>query len=214
MSFFTLPVTFHSERFNFAFLLKQHDNGKPVERRGRKASGLQANAYDSGAAECAISDRELFSVELIYTGYIRHSGKSGAACPPLFLTPFCRCFDAWLSAMAVMEYKAEAGVGMQDTIEDSTSEQHDILPDYMDIDLKVFPKGSTIYREGDLNNCFYIVIAGLVGVYKDEVSDTVPVPCTIQRGEFFGETMSPNGLPQAMSAVALQCSVVGIVKRH
>ncbi len=27
-----------------------HVKGKPVERRGRKASGLMASAYDSGAA--------------------------------------------------------------------------------------------------------------------------------------------------------------------
>jgi hypothetical protein len=38
-----------------------HDNGKPVERRGRKASGLMALAYDSGVAETLTSSEEVFA---------------------------------------------------------------------------------------------------------------------------------------------------------
>ncbi len=65
-----------------------------------------------------------------------------------------------------------------------------------------FEEGEIIYRQGGLARNFYIIIAGDVGVYRQENGEERSV-ATLRAGEFFGEVSLLQGVRHTASVRAL-----------
>lgn len=62
--------------------------------------------------------------------------------------------------------------------------------------------GNTIFREGNRNSCFSILIEGRIAVYKEDSNDEVKLLNFIQAGKIFGEVSVIDNLPFSASLIA------------
>ena len=69
------------------------------------------------------------------------------------------------------------------------------------LDTQKFPAGSTIIREGDPGEAFFILESGRAEVYKRETADGKALR-TYNKGDYFGELALLNDAPRAASVVS------------
>jgi CRP/FNR family transcriptional regulator, cyclic AMP receptor protein len=74
-------------------------------------------------------------------------------------------------------------------------------------DRKDLPAGDIVFTEGDPGDAMYVVIQGLVQVYRDTTSGRL-VLAKIRPGEFFGEMALIGNTPRTATAVALSDTVL------
>lgn len=73
------------------------------------------------------------------------------------------------------------------------------------------PAGKVIFSEGDIGDVMYVVISGLVQVYRDTPSGRL-VLGKMNAGQFFGEMSLIGNTPRTGTAVALSDSVLAVYK--
>lgn len=73
------------------------------------------------------------------------------------------------------------------------------------------PAGKIVFSEGDSGDAMYVVIRGLVQVYRDTLSGRV-VLGKMKAGQFFGEMALLGDIPRTATAVALSDSVLAVYR--
>ncbi len=72
------------------------------------------------------------------------------------------------------------------------------------------PKGTTLFRQGDVGNAAYIVNSGAVGIYREVEGRKVPL-ATLRKGELFGEMAVIDGNPRMATAFTLEESALTMI---
>ena len=72
------------------------------------------------------------------------------------------------------------------------------------------PKGTTLFRQGDVGNAAYIVNGGAVGIYREVEGRKVPL-ATLRKGELFGEMAVIDGSPRMATAFTLEDSALTMI---
>ena len=78
--------------------------------------------------------------------------------------------------------------------------QHSKIAD--SLETQKFPAGSTIIREGDRGEAFYLLESGRAAAYKKETGDKALT--TYKKGDYFGELALLDDKPRAASVVSLE----------
>lgn len=77
-----------------------------------------------------------------------------------------------------------------------------------------YPKGTTLFKEGDLGDYFGIVLSGKLEVKKQtEFKDKTVVLALLGKGSFTGELSMLDGQVRSAAVVALEDSELFILKR-
>jgi len=71
------------------------------------------------------------------------------------------------------------------------------------IEVVNYPKGTTLFRQGEPGNAAFIVNAGSIGIYREVEDKRVPL-ATLRKGELFGEMAVIDGSPRMASAFTLE----------
>lgn len=71
------------------------------------------------------------------------------------------------------------------------------------IEVVTFPKGTTLFRQGEAGNAAYIVNSGSIGIYREVEDKRVPL-ATLRKGELFGEMAVIDGSPRMATAFTLE----------
>ncbi|MEQ9447004.1 MAG: cyclic nucleotide-binding domain-containing protein [Rhodospirillaceae bacterium] len=71
------------------------------------------------------------------------------------------------------------------------------------IEVVTYPKGTTLFRQGEPGNAAYIVNSGSIGIYREVEDKKVPL-ATLRKGELFGEMAVIDGSPRMASAFTLE----------
>jgi CRP-like cAMP-binding protein len=80
-----------------------------------------------------------------------------------------------------------------------------------DAESSVVMAGEVIAREGEVNDCVYLVEAGEVSIVKNFVSQNPVLLATLGPGDFFGEMCILETLPRSATAkAALETKVVSL----
>lgn len=72
------------------------------------------------------------------------------------------------------------------------------------------PKGTTLFRQGDVGDAAYIVNSGAVGIYREVEDRKVPL-ATLRKGELFGEMAVIDGSPRMATAFKLEDSALTMI---
>ena len=79
-----------------------------------------------------------------------------------------------------------------------------------DVNIKGYPKGSVIFKEGDQSKEMYIVIEGDVKILKRDTRIAA-----VGKGQIFGEMALVDKSPRSASAVALtDCKLAAVDERQ
>jgi potassium-dependent mechanosensitive channel len=73
---------------------------------------------------------------------------------------------------------------------------------------KIFPAASCIFREGDPGDRFYIILAGKVQIFSQELNQNI---ATLSIGDFFGEISLLTGLPRSATVTTTAVTTLFIV---
>jgi potassium-dependent mechanosensitive channel len=73
---------------------------------------------------------------------------------------------------------------------------------------KVFPAGSCLFQEQDPGTTFYIILAGQVQVFSQQLNQKI---ATLNQGDFFGEISLLTGLPRSATVTTLSETTLFIV---
>ena len=76
------------------------------------------------------------------------------------------------------------------------------------MDIKKFPRGKVICREGDPGDCMYNVQYGSVGIFHDYGGPNEKLLATLMSDEFFGEMGLLEHAPRSATAVSLDNETV------
>ena len=76
------------------------------------------------------------------------------------------------------------------------------------MDIKKFPRGKVICREGDPGDCMYNVQYGSVGIFHDYGGPNEKLLATLMSDEFFGEMGLLDHAPRSATAVSLDNETV------
>lgn len=76
---------------------------------------------------------------------------------------------------------------------------------------KDFSAGAIVFSEGDVGDAMYVVIRGMVQVYRDTTSGRL-VLAKVQPGEFFGEMALIGNTPRTATAVVLSDTILAVYK--
>lgn len=68
-----------------------------------------------------------------------------------------------------------------------------------------------MFSEGDVGDAMYVVIRGMVQVYRDTTSGRL-VLAKVQPGEFFGEMALIGNTPRTATAVVLSDTILAVYK--
>jgi CRP/FNR family transcriptional regulator, cyclic AMP receptor protein len=71
------------------------------------------------------------------------------------------------------------------------------------IEVVTYPKGTTLFRQGEPGNAAFIVNSGPVGIYREVEDKRVPL-ATLRKGELFGEMAVIDGSPRMATAFTLE----------
>lgn len=71
------------------------------------------------------------------------------------------------------------------------------------IEVVTFPKGTTLFRQGEPGNAAFILNAGAIGIYREIEDKRVPL-ATLRKGELFGEMAVIDGSPRMATAFTLE----------
>ncbi len=71
------------------------------------------------------------------------------------------------------------------------------------IEVVTYPKGTTLFRQGEPGNAAFIVNSGSIGIYREVEDKKVPL-ATLRKGELFGEMAVIDGSPRMASAFTLE----------
>lgn len=71
------------------------------------------------------------------------------------------------------------------------------------IEVVNYPKGTTLFRQGEPGNAAFIVNSGSIGIYREVEDKRVPL-ATLRKGELFGEMAVIDGSPRMASAITLE----------
>ncbi|HEY0666419.1 MAG TPA: cyclic nucleotide-binding domain-containing protein [Gallionella sp.] len=74
--------------------------------------------------------------------------------------------------------------------------------------------GDTIFREGDRNSYFSVLIEGRAAVYKEDSDDKVKFLTSMSPGRIFGEVSAVDNLPSSASIVAESDAVIVTMSRE
>jgi CRP-like cAMP-binding protein len=78
------------------------------------------------------------------------------------------------------------------------------------IEIVNVPQGTVLFRQGDKGEAAYVVNDGLIGIYRENDGQRVPL-ATVRRGELFGEMAVIDGSPRMASAFAItECTLTVI----
>ena len=78
------------------------------------------------------------------------------------------------------------------------------------VEIVKHPKGTTLFRQGDVGNAAYIVNAGAIGIYREIEDRKVPL-ATLRKGELFGEMAVIDGSPRMATAFTLEDSTLTMI---
>jgi CRP-like cAMP-binding protein len=78
--------------------------------------------------------------------------------------------------------------------------------------LQSYPPGTTVVREGDTPDSFYVVVSGSVKVFTRDAEGRELVLATKGPGQYFGEMMLDDN-PRSASVVTLDPSQLAIISR-
>ncbi|MBX7151620.1 cyclic nucleotide-binding domain-containing protein [bacterium] len=71
---------------------------------------------------------------------------------------------------------------------------------------KKFEKEQIIFKEGDLGDCFYLIIEGRVKITKQVEGDKIEDVALLTAGDYFGEMSLLDGEPRSATVVAIEDS--------
>lgn len=77
---------------------------------------------------------------------------------------------------------------------------------------KKYEKDEVIFKEGDLGDCFYLIIEGSVRIEKILKDDKIESVATFKTGDYFGEMSLLDGEPRSASVIANETSKLLEVK--
>lgn len=69
-----------------------------------------------------------------------------------------------------------------------------------------FEKDQAIFKEGDLGDCFYLIIEGKVKITKQVDGDKIEDVALLTAGDYFGEMSLLDGEPRSATVVATEDS--------
>lgn len=78
------------------------------------------------------------------------------------------------------------------------------------IEVVTFPKGTTLFRQGDPGKAAFILNAGAIGIYREIEDKRVPL-ATLRKGELFGEMAVIDGSPRMATAFTLEDSTLTMI---
>ncbi len=78
------------------------------------------------------------------------------------------------------------------------------------IEIVKYPKGTTLFRQGEVGNAAYIVNSGAVGIYREVEDRKVPL-ATLRKGELFGEMAVIDGSPRMATAFTLEDTTLTMI---
>lgn len=76
-----------------------------------------------------------------------------------------------------------------------------------------YPKGSYLFFENEEGNSLYIVVSGLIKIYKSDQTGRIKTLAYLKEGDFFGEMAMLDEQKRSASASVLEESVVLILNR-
>lgn len=77
---------------------------------------------------------------------------------------------------------------------------------------KKYEKDEVIFKEGDLGDCFYLIIEGSVRIEKNVEHDKIESVAQLKTGDYFGEMSLLDGEPRSASVIANETSKLLEVK--
>ncbi|MBT4741009.1 MAG: cyclic nucleotide-binding domain-containing protein [Rhodospirillaceae bacterium] len=78
------------------------------------------------------------------------------------------------------------------------------------IEVVNYPKGTTLFRQGEPGNAAFLVNGGSIGIYREVEDKRVPL-ATLRKGELFGEMAVIDGSPRMASAITLEDSTLTMI---
>lgn len=78
---------------------------------------------------------------------------------------------------------------------------------------KQFPYGTTLFREKEPGNDFYIILAGSVKIFTTSPKGEEKILSTFKAGDSFGELALIDGQPRSASAATLENSIMLILSK-
>lgn len=84
---------------------------------------------------------------------------------------------------------------------------------YKNIIERKYPKGSYLFFEKEEGNTLYIVVSGLIKIYKSDVSGRTKTLAYLKEGDFFGEMAMLDEEKRSASACVMEDSLVLILNR-
>lgn len=84
---------------------------------------------------------------------------------------------------------------------------------YKNIIERKYPKGSYLFFENEEGNTLYIVVSGLIKIYKSDISGRIKTLAYLKEGDFFGEMAMLDEEKRSASACVLEDSLVLILNR-
>jgi len=69
---------------------------------------------------------------------------------------------------------------------------------------KKLVKGDIVFQEGDVGDCFFMIIEGSVEITKKLADGRVEVMATLKHGDYFGEMALLDGDPRSATVTALE----------
>jgi CRP/FNR family transcriptional regulator, cyclic AMP receptor protein len=79
-------------------------------------------------------------------------------------------------------------------------------------ELRAFPRGAVLIREGDLPDSFYVVVSGRVKVYTQDADGKELLLDTKGPGQYFGEMMLDDN-PRSASVATVEASQLAVISR-